>query len=147
MKNDFEKRVKLEKIVELKKELKQLKVPLKSLNNEIIELKNVKKNVKHKLMRHYQELLYNGKEIRNEGLIWIIKAIWRLGENVPMSFMPTFLDFNAIKYLFNMARLSIELEAKKKFIIELRTKLKNEVNICISKIIFLLYKYFFFLKI
>jgi hypothetical protein len=105
-----------------------MKIPLKSLNIEIGELKNVEKSIKQKLMKHYQELLYNGKEIRNEGLIWIIKAIWRLGENVPMSFMPTFLDFNAIKYLFNMARLSIELEAKKKFIIELRTKLKNEVN-------------------
>ena len=73
-------------------------------------------------MRHYQELLYNGKEIRNEGLIWIIKAIWKLGENVPMSFMPTFLDLNAIKYLFNMARMSVELESKKKYIIELKKK-------------------------
>ena len=127
-KKDFEKRVKQEKIGELKKEIKQMKIPLESLNIEIGELKNVEKSIKQKLMKHYQELLYNGKEIRNEGLIWIIKAIWRLGENVPMSFMPTFLDFNAIKYLFNMARLSIELEAKKKFIIELKTKLKNEVN-------------------
>ena len=127
-KKEFYKRIKMEKIGELKKEIKQMKIPLKSLNIEIGELKNVTNNIKEKLVKHYQELLYNGKEIRNEGLVWIIKAIWKLGENVPMSFMPTFLDLNGINYLFNMARLSIELETKKKYIIELKTKLKNEVN-------------------
>lgn len=127
-KKDFQKRLKQEKIGELKKEIKQLKIPLKSINLEITELKNVEKNIKQKLMNHYKELLYNGKEIRNEGLAWIIKAIWKLGENVPMSFMPTFLDFNGIKYLFNMACLSIELESKKKFIIELKSKLKEELS-------------------
>ena len=124
---DFEKKMKQDKIGELKKELKQLKSPLKSINNEINELKHVEKNIKQRLMKHYQELLYKGKEIRNEGLSWIIKAIWRLGENVPMSFMPTFLDFNGIKYLFNMARLSVELDAKKKFLSELKLKLKMKL--------------------
>ena len=124
---EFEKKVKQEKIFELKKELKQLKTPLKSINNEINELKGVEKSIKQRLMRHYQVLLYNGKEIRNEGLIWIIKAIWRLGENVPMSFMPTFLDFSAIKYLFRIARLSVELDSKKKFVLELKLKLKQQI--------------------
>ncbi len=127
-KKDFEARLKQDQIGELKKELKQLKLPLKSINNEINELKTVEKNIKQRLMRYYQELLYNGKEIRNEGLIWIIKAIWRLGENVPMSFMPAFLDFYGIKYLFNMARLSVELDSKKKFVIELKLKLKRQIN-------------------
>ena len=127
-KNDFERKVKQEKIFELRNELKQLKIPLKSINNEIGELKSVEKNIKQRLMRYYQELLYKGKEIRNEGLSWIIKAIWRLGENVPMSFMPTFLDFNAIKYLFNMARLSVELESKKKLIIEIKKNLREKIN-------------------
>ena len=126
-KKDFEKKMKVDKIGKLKKELKQLKTPLKSINNEINELKHVEKNIKQRLMRHYQELLYNGKEVRNEGLSWIIKAIWRLGENVPMSFMPTFLDFSGIKYLFNIARLSVELDAKKKFLIELKINLKKHI--------------------
>ena len=51
-------------------------------------------------MKHYEEMLYIGKEVRSEGLIWIIKAMWKLGQNVPMSFMPTFLDFKSIEYLF-----------------------------------------------
>ena len=50
-------------------------------------------------MTHYETLLYKGDEVRNEGLVWIIKAIWNLGENVPMSFIPPFLDFQSIEFL------------------------------------------------
>ena len=126
-KNDFEKRIKQEKIFKLRNELKLLKIPLKSINNEIGELKNIEKGIKEKLMRYYQELLYKGKDIRNEGLSWIVKAIWKLGENVPMSFMPTFLDFSGINYLFNMARLTVELESKKKLIDEIKKNLKEKI--------------------
>ena len=79
-------------------------------------------------MRHYQELLYNGKEVRNEGLIWIIKSIWELGENVPMSFMPTFLDYKGIKFLFNLALKSAEHECKKKSLLKLKDNLRSELN-------------------
>ena len=127
-KKDFEKQLKQNKIKELKIDLKELKLPLKFINNEINELRNIEKDTKDKLMRHYLELLYYGKEVRNEGLIWIIKKIWKMGQNVPMSFMPTFLDIDAIKYLFNMAKLSIELESTKKYILDLKLKLKENIN-------------------
>lgn len=127
-KKDFEKQSKQNKIKELKIDLKELKQPLKFINNEINELRNIEKDTKDKLMRHYLELLYYGKEVRNEGLIWIIKKIWKMGQNVPMSFMPTFLDIDAIKYLFNMAKLSIELESTKKYILDLKLKLKEKIN-------------------
>ena len=107
-KRETEKIKKQKKIFELKQDINQLKAPFNSICQEINELKNTERNTKQKLMRHYLELLYNGKEIRSDGLIWIIKAIWKMGENVPLSFMPTFLDLDAIKYLFNMTRISIE---------------------------------------
>ena len=127
-KKDLEKRIKYEQMLESKRELKQLKTSLNSLNSEIRELKINKKNIKQKLMRHYQELLYNGKEVRNEGLIWIIKSIWKLGENVPMSFMPTFLDYKGIKFIFNLAIKSVELENKKKYMLKLKDNLLSELN-------------------
>ena len=104
-KTDNEKKEKQNKILEIQKELKDLKKPLTLLNNEINELKNNEKNTKVELLKHYLELLYVGKEVRNEGLIWIIKSIWKLGENVPISFMPKFLDFDAIQFLFNYAKI------------------------------------------
>ena len=127
-KTDNEKKEKQNKILEIQKELKDLKKPLTLLNNEINELKNNEKNTKVELLKHYLELLYVGKEVRNEGLIWIIKSIWKLGENVPISFMPKFLDFDAIQFLFNYAKISTELEYIKKLIRELKHKLKEKVN-------------------
>ena len=127
-KTDNEKKEKQNKILEIQKELKDLKKPLTLLNNEINELKTNEKNTKVELLKHYLELLYVGKEVRNEGLIWIIKSIWKLGENVPISFMPKFLDFDAIQFLFNYAKISTELEYIKKLIKELKHKLKEKVN-------------------
>ena len=126
-KTDNEKKEKQNKILEIQKELKDLKKPLTLLNNEINELKTNEKNTKVELLKHYLELLYVGKEVRNEGLIWIIKSIWKLGENVPISFMPKFLDFDAIQFLFNYAKISTELEYIKKLIRELKHKLKEKV--------------------
>ena len=127
-KRETEKIKKQKKIFELKQDINQLKVPFNSICQEINELKNTERNTKQKLMRHYLELLYNGKEIRSDGLIWIIKAIWKMGENVPLSFMPTFLDLDAIKYLFNMTKISIEIDSTKKYIYDIMRKLKEKVN-------------------
>ena len=127
-KRETEKIKKQKKIFELKQDINQLKAPFNSICQEINELKNTERNTKQKLMRHYLELLYNGKEIRNDGLIWIIKAIWKMGENVPLSFMPTFLDLDAIKYLFNMTKISIEIDSTKKYIYDIMRKLKEKVN-------------------
>ena len=127
-KTDNEKKEKQNKILEIQKEMKDLQTPLNVLNNEINELKTSEKNTKVELLKHYLELLYVGKEVRGEGLIWIIKSIWKLGENVPISFMPKFLDFDAIQYLFNYAKISTELEYIKKHIRELKHKLKEKVN-------------------
>ena len=124
-----EKKLKQNQILEIQKEIKGLKVPLNLLSNEISELKNNEKNTKVELLKYYLELLYVGKEVRSEGLVWIIKGIWKLGENVPISFMPKFLDFQAIKYLFTMAKISIELEFTKKYINQLKQRLKEKINI------------------
>ena len=123
-----EKKKKVKRILELKRDLNELKMPLNSINQKIIEIRDIEKSTKEKLMKHYLELLYDGKEVRGEGLIWIIKGIWKIGENVPMSFMPTFLDFDAIKYLFKMAKISIELESTKKYIMDIKLNLKQKVN-------------------
>ena len=127
-KRSNEKKKKVKRILELKKDLNELKMPLNSINQKIIEIRDIEKSTKEKLMKHYLELLYDGKEVRGEGLIWIIKGIWKIGENVPMSFMPTFLDFDAIKYLFKMAKISIELESTKKYIMDIKLNLKQKVN-------------------
>ena len=125
---DFQKRIKFEKINVLKEELNKINEPLTEINKELNELRKKEKGVVHKLMIHYETLLYKGEEVRNEGLIWIIKAMWNLGENVPMSFIPPFLDFQCIEFLFQYAHKSIELENTKKILNELKNNLQVQAH-------------------
>ena len=125
---DYQKKLKHDKLNTLKTKLSNINEPLKKLNEEIFEIKKEENIVVRKLMAHYETLLYQGEEVRNEGLIWIIKAIWNLGENVPMSFIPPFLDFQSIEFLFQYAHKSIELENVKKILNELKNKLQIKIH-------------------
>ena len=126
--SDFEKKIKFDKINQLKEELNKINEPLEQINKELNELRKKEKTVINKLMIHYETLLYKGEEVRNEGLIWIIKAMWTLGQNVPMSFIPPFLDFQSIEFLFQYAHKSIQLENTKKILNELKNDLQVQIH-------------------
>ena len=49
-------------------------------------------NEENELSNYYHNLLYEGLDVRQEGLCWIIKAIWQIGANVQLTYLPTFLD-------------------------------------------------------
>ena len=118
-----------DKINMLKKEIKKLREPIQQMNKQLNEFKEREKVIKTKLMSYYKSLLFEGKDIKNDGLVWIIKAIWNIGENVPMSFMPEFLDIESVEYLFSLAHKHLEVERYKKKIKEMKLKLKSEVCI------------------
>jgi len=67
---------------------------------DLKELKKELKLIKDELIIHYHKLLLEGKDTRNEGLSWIIRAIWKLKTNVIMSYLPKFLDQKSIEFLF-----------------------------------------------
>ena len=125
---EYLKQLKYDKLNALKMKISNINIPLKKLNKEIFEIKNQERNVVNKLMTHYETLLFRGEEVRNEGLIWIIKAIWSLGENVPMTFIPPFLDFKSIEFLFQYAHKSIELDNIKKILNDLKNKLQVKMH-------------------
>ena len=107
-------------------ELKFLKTQYDSLREEY-KLRKTKLENKIKFVSdYYHRKLYEGLDIRNEGLIWIMKAIWNLGENIIMSFFPNFLDQYSIDYLFNAAHKSYEISLIKEQINKLRKELDSQ---------------------
>ena len=82
------------------------------------------KTIKNELIIHYQNLLREGKDTRNEGISWIIKRIWKLDEEVILSYLPSFLDSEAIEFLFIISRLSIEKEIQER---QLKTLYKKVI--------------------
>ena len=126
--NDDKKMEKYRQVKQIKEDLKQIDMDINEINKKLLDLKSQENESINKLMRHYEALLYRGKDTRNDGLIWIIKAMWKLGKNVPMQFIPTFLDFNAIEFLFKLANKSIELENKKKLLNDNKKKLNIQIH-------------------
>jgi hypothetical protein len=123
-----------EKIKTIKEDIKKFNVVLNKINLELEEIKKKEKKITNRLMTFYKELLYKGKNVKKDGLVWIIKAMWNLGENVPMSFMPEFLDFDSIDYLFKLAHKQLEIEMCHKRIKEIKLNLKNKIGYKYSNI-------------
>ena len=122
-----------EKQLTLKLELKNLENDLNKINNELDNLRKEEKAIINKLMLFYKELLFKGKEAKKDGLVWIIKSIWYLGENVPVSFMPEYLDLESIEYLFQLAHKQLEIEYFMKKIHEMKLALKKEISLKYKK--------------
>ena len=97
----------------------------KSCEIELEELKNELNKIKDKLILHYHKLLFEAKDTRNEGLSWIIRAIWKLKTNVLMSYLPKFLDEKSIEFLFKYSDKLVEIEQIQKNIREKKNYLKT----------------------
>ncbi len=78
------------------------KEKIAKLNEKIKENSVILKDITDELLGHYKFILKQGKDVRNEGLVWVMKAIWELGENLHPSYFPSFLDEQSIKYLFEV---------------------------------------------
>ncbi len=101
---------------DIESQLKEKETLRININNCKIKLDTLNKKlnlVKNQLMLHYHVLLNEGRDTRHEGLAWIIKAIWNLGCNVIISYLPNFLDEKAIEYLFSSAQKDVELHKLK----------------------------------
>ena len=126
-------KIKKEKKETIEKEKEDLIQKVEIIKKDVIEKENEYKEKKMLLKEKiktlsysYHKKLYEGLDIRNEGLVWIIKAIWNLGENIQMTFFPKFLDDKIIDYLFTIAHKSVKSDNLMNLIEENKKNLTNE---------------------
>jgi len=79
-------------INESKQEIDKNKDQLFRVEHDVELLKIELKAKKLEQVQHYQSVLKRGLDARKDGLIWVIKCIWLLGEDVNIVHMPVFLD-------------------------------------------------------
>jgi hypothetical protein len=73
---------------------------MESMHTEIKRDNEELDAIKNKLITHYHKVLTEAQDTRGQGLVWVIKAILELGSEVILSYLPNFLDEQAIKFLF-----------------------------------------------
>ena len=106
-----------EKIAKLHTEFTKIKSKKNELYSEIKVLEKEKEDLKKKrekivenLYLYYLDILKEGNDTRNEGLVWIVKEILSLGKIVLISYFPKYLSESEILYIFKQAKLKILLE-------------------------------------
>ena len=117
----IDKNSKFQNIIALKKEsieenisrtkdlLKDLQEQKEKLKLESREIKSkINENKKH-LIKLYHISLYEGLDFRYEGLSNVIRAIWNMGEDVDIKYMPSYLDKLLINFLFDHAKQYMEI--------------------------------------
>ena len=118
------------KLAQLKE---QKKVLIKKINSYEIQLKTFreeKNKIKNELLSHYHDILYEGKDIRKEGLSWVILAIWNLKSEILPSYFPKFLDETSIEFLLNYSKNKVELKELYKILQKISTKInENKTNL------------------
>jgi len=108
--------------------LNKLKIQVNEKELLLKEKKLILKEKINKLSNYYHQKLYEGLDVRQEGLSWIIKAIWNLGENIKMSYFPVFLDNLSINYLFKVAHKQVQINYIKEKIEKNRKELDKKFS-------------------
>ena len=80
------------KATQLKEQKKEIVNKIKSYETDLKMFREEKNKIKNELLSHYNTILHEGKDIRKDGLSWIIQAIWNLKCKVLPSYLPIFLD-------------------------------------------------------
>ena len=114
-----------DKLSNFKTKKENILLKYNTCESELQDLKKELNKIKDKLIIHYHKLLFEAKDTRSEGLSWIIRAIWKLKQNVLMSYMPKFLDEKSIVFLFKYSDKLVEIEQIQKNIQEKKNYLKN----------------------
>ena len=107
-----------ENITNKEEQIKELEEKQNNLIAQCKEKKNGIYKLRQQLLNIYHINLYEGLNFRSEGLCSLIRAIWNLGVNVDINYMPSYLDNDCINYLFDRAKRLIEITKIRKIVEE-----------------------------
>ncbi|OMJ68511.1 hypothetical protein SteCoe_34020 [Stentor coeruleus] len=81
-----------------------------SFDQECAVLRKEIKLIKNAQIKHFRNLLLEGKDTRNEGLQWLVKKLWKLDENINKTDFSSFLEEKSIDVIMQISKKSKEIE-------------------------------------
>ena len=100
----------LEEMDELNYALSGARSKLEQCDFERQKSKKRLKDYKEDILNLYYRILKEGKDLRTEGLRWVIKALWKNGGYIPLSTFPKYLDDENIVFLVKVSEKDLEAE-------------------------------------
>ena len=106
----------IEKIKESKKDyIKNMKTidserencikDMKRIENEMSYYKQINNELIKEHRQYYMEILRNGYDSRNEGMIWVVRNLLELNTNLEYHHFPKFLTHEQIDYLIKISSI------------------------------------------
>ena len=131
---DIKMRNKLQLKKELNKQMEELSKSKEKINeelevckNELSYMKLVYINLVKNQRNYYLDVLKKGYDVRDEGLIWVVKRLLEIQTKLEYHHFPKFLDHSQIKYIIEVANLSLE-ENQLKIILKIVEKRRNSIQ-------------------
>ena len=76
----------------------------------VTKTRNELKLIQKALILHYFSILKEGKDTRDEGLVWVVKKLWNKGELTPIESFPGFLDVKTVSVILKLSEFSREID-------------------------------------
>ena len=123
---------------ELKSEIKKQEMKKQELNdeleickNELLFMKIAHIYLAKEQRNYYLDLLNKGYDIRNDGLVWIVKRLLEIQTKLEYHHFPKYLDKEQADYIIELANINLE-EAQLKIVIDVLQKkqilMNNDMN-------------------
>jgi hypothetical protein len=78
------------------------------IERELKQFMDLNQSIIRDQRAYYQDILAKGVDVRNEGLVWVVRRLIELNMLLDYSLFPKFMDNNHINYLIKLAHLQIE---------------------------------------
>jgi hypothetical protein len=97
---------------------------LEIIKNELLFMKIAHVYLTKEQRNYYLDLLNKGYDIRNEGLVWIVKRLLEIQTKLEYHHFPKYLDKDQADYIIELANINLE-EAQLKIVIDVLQKKQN----------------------
>ena len=114
----------IENMNKIKEKKEQCINDIKRIEEEMLYYKQVNNELIKEHRNYYMDILKNGYDSRNEGMIWCVRNLLELQTNLDYHHFPKFLSHEEIDYLIEIATISLE-EMQLKIILKVLKKNKK----------------------
>ena len=117
----------IENMNKIKEKKEQCINDLKRIEEEMSYYKQVNNELIKEHRQYYMDILKNGFDSRNEGMIWCVRNLLELQTNLDYHHFPKYLSHEEIDYLIKIATISLE-EIQLKIILKVLKKKQKELK-------------------